>query len=279
MSTQFPTPQECHHSYPFPIPCLPDDFHLTQQKNQDCKEEIEPTVMKEKLDLDMLYYSPFLSAAISKELFIYLGKELPFYRVDYKTNRAGVETEVLTPRFTTVFGVDESSFFTDDGRLLDRGPQLPVPQDRCRTCIPRPIQQCLDAMRQYVERRTGGRFNFVLISYHSVDERFLGNNPIIASLSLGPRRDFLMKPKFDMNNSLKLSLSSGDMLLIRSTTQAKWLHSIPKRSGPSNSAASWAGTGRINTTFRKAIVREGTENYHWWPVFEWDDEAGKMIRA
>lgn len=67
------------------------------------------------------------------------------------------------------------------------------------------------------------------------------------------------------DRSVKLALSSGDMVLMRGTTQGRWLHSIPKRSTTvivGDSAAVWAGSGRVNITFRKAILREGTENYY-----------------
>jgi hypothetical protein len=61
-------------------------------------------------------------------------------------------------------------------------------------------------------------------------------------------------------HSLKLPLASGDMILMRGRTQANWLHSIPKRKdGESN-------RGRINITFRKAMVKGGTENYYQYNV-------------
>lgn len=95
------------------------------------------------------------------------------------------------------------------------------------------------------------------VAYHSDDERFLGANPAIASLSLGAKRDFLLKHK-PVNGKqpegtevLKMPLGSGDMVLMMGETQANWLHSIPKRS------SSLAG-GRINITFRKALVKGGT---------------------
>jgi hypothetical protein len=79
------------------------------------------------------------------------------------------------------------------------------------------------------------------ISYHSDDERFLGELPAIASFSLGAKRDFLMKHKPIPPNDnaplppetkpIKLPLASGDMILMRGKTQANWLHSIPKRTG------------------------------------------------
>lgn len=140
------------------------------------------------------------------------------------------------------------------------------------------------------------------ISYHSDDERFLEKEPAIASLSLGAPREFLMKhiafpearlassfqtttmishEKKKDNKPLKLSLASGDMLLMRGRTQANWLHSVPKTKGGGGGAAD---RGRINITFRKAMVRSGTENYYCYnvgvggggEVFKWDERKQEM---
>ena len=75
---------------------------------------------------------------------------------------------------------------------------------------------------------------------------------------------------------LKIPLGSGDMVLMRGKTQANWLHSIPKRKGGD------AGKGRINITFRKAMVKGGTENYYRYNVGEgevwrWDEEKKEMV--
>ena len=206
----------------------------------------------------------------------------------------------LTVRSTTVFGVDDTSNFDEAGRLLDRNTQKPSPQDRYRTCKPRPIPNCLDHLRRLTELFTGEEYNFCLvnyyasgadsISYHSDDERFLGPNPAIASFSLGAKRDFLMKhkpivpqqgaeatPEVEDKRSkpLKLPLASGDMILMRGQTQANWLHSIPKRKSGE------AYKGRINITFRKAMVRHGTENYYQYnvgngEVYKWDRTSKQM---
>lgn len=179
---------------------------------------------------------------------------------------------------------------------------------------PRPIPRCLDQLRQSTEAATGCKFNFCLVNYyasgtdsisfHSDDERFLGPNPAIASFSLGARRDFLMKHKpppppatpagggpaavpAAANESeaaaaaanakpLKLPLGSGDMVLMRGTTQSRWLHSIPKRTGKNQEDG-----GRINITFRRAMTRGGTENYYNYnvghgPVYRWDKGSREM---
>merc|ERR1712093_623414 len=90
------------------------------------------------------------------------------------------------------------------------------------------------------QTETGEHFNFCLvnlyengkdsISWHSDDESFLGPLPCIASLSLGSPRDFQMKHKTDKSAPVeKWSLESGDMVVMRGTTQSRWLHSVPKR--------------------------------------------------
>jgi alkylated DNA repair dioxygenase AlkB len=161
---------------------------------------------------------------------------------------------------------------------------------------PRPLPACLNALRLSTEAATGCTFNFCLvnyyasgsdsISYHSDDERFLGPEPSIASFSLGAKRDFLMKhkPIAPNNNApptpetrpIKLPLASGDMVLMRGKTQPNWLHSIPKRSGKNAEDG-----GRINITFRKAMVKGGTNNYYNYnvgtgPVFKWDEGMREM---
>jgi alkylated DNA repair dioxygenase AlkB len=161
---------------------------------------------------------------------------------------------------------------------------------------PRPIPKSLDDLRLSAEAATGCKFNICLvnyyasgsdsISYHSDDERFLGPDPAIASFSLGSKRDFLMKHKpiapNDQNpvsaepKQLKLPLASGDMILMRGKTQANWLHSIPKRSGKHLEDG-----GRINITFRRAMVKGGTENYYNYnvgsgPVYRWNKQSRQM---
>jgi alkylated DNA repair dioxygenase AlkB len=121
------------------------------------------------------------------------------------------------------------------------------------------------------------------ISYHSDDERFLGVDPAIASFSLGAKRDFMLKHKpappgqeQKATKPIKLALASGDMILMRGKTQSNWLHSIPKRTGKNAEDG-----GRINITFRRAMVKGGTENYYNYnvgtgPAHRWDSTKGEM---
>ncbi|KAL1972917.1 hypothetical protein VTN31DRAFT_6459 [Thermomyces dupontii] len=287
------TTKSSHSTYPHDILDTPADIkdELTHRVPKKPGREIN-----DQPHLDLVYFQPFIDKPVADRLFALLRYTLPFYRVQYTIRRAGVETTVNTPRFTTVFGVDSTSYFSPDERkiLLDSSTHRPVAPNKYKCTPPRPIPQVLDFLRQRVEAVLGDgtTFNFCLvnyyasgddsISYHSDDERFLGPNPTIASLSLGEQRDFLMKHKPDtaprdrsLGKPLKLALSSGDMVVMRGETQSNWLHSIPKRSGKT------APGGRINITFRKAIVPGGTENYYRYNVgkgemYRWDDDSGGM---
>lgn len=252
-----------------------------------------------------MYFEPYIPPYLSKQLFRFLRSELPFYRVEYTIKRFGVETNIRTPRYTTVFGIDETSVFSpdDDGStILDAKTRQPLPNINVyERYAPRPIPECLDRLRRSTEAATGHKFNFCLVNYyatgsdsisfHSDDERFLGPEPVISSFSLGAARDFLMKhkplpPGSDPDPSpppppplqqLKFSLASGDMILMRGKTQANWLHSIPKRTGKN----AQNDGGRINITFRRAMVKGGTDNYYNYnvgkgPVFRWDETAKEM---
>lgn len=82
-------------------------------------------------------------------------------------------------------------------------------------------------------------FNSVLInyyrngldhmSYHSDDEKELGPNPTIASISLGATRKFHLKHRFDKNISpLIIELNSGSLLIMKGELQHFWQHKISK---------------------------------------------------
>ncbi|KAM0248091.1 hypothetical protein ACHAP5_003672 [Fusarium lateritium] len=282
-----------HQYYPHPIKDLPAYLNkeLATLPDQPGRE------INDQPDLDLLYFEPFITTPVSRRLFEFLRAELPFYRVEYKIKRGGIETQIRTPRWTTVFGLDETSRFNDKGLPADASTGLRAMDKRYAQYPPRPIPKCLDELRRRTELATGCTYNFCLVNYyasgsdsisfHSDDEQFLGRDPAIASFSLGARRDFLMKHKPPPPNAanppvlnskpLKLQLGSGDMVLMRGRTQSNWLHSIPKRTGKNQEDG-----GRINITFRRAMVKGGTENYYNYnvgtgPVYRWNKEAREML--
>ncbi|KAK3078931.1 hypothetical protein LTS18_006260 [Coniosporium uncinatum] len=300
-----------HPTYPFPVPSLPDT--IIEKLNTSPAGSSKR--INDQPDLDLLYHHSFIHKDIARDLFDFLRQHLFFYRVHYKIKRGPSEHSISTPRYTTVFGVDSTSAFspTPSNHLIDPLSGHPVPKDRYK-CRPRPLPSCLQHLCRTTEESTLETFNFCLVNYyadgadsisfHSDDEHFLSPEPAIASFSLGARRDFLMKHKAAVppnkddaepvssstagdgkgkdndsssSSSLKFVLQSGDMLLMRGKTQTCWLHSIPKRKGVEGPRA-----GRINITFRKAVKREGTENYYRYNVgdgepYRWDEKRGEMV--
>ena len=270
--------------------------HLPPQIADEVELQVTASgkVINNQPHLDLLYFQPFIPQSIERDLFNFLRSELFFYRVKYTITRFGKETLVSTPRYTTVFGVDETSRFADGGsRIVEAADAAKdVRKDKYR-CNPRPIPECLDLLRRVTEANTNTQYNFCLVNYyangedsisfHSDDERFLGPEPAIASFSLGAGRDFLMKHKPAKPGEAEVSatpikypLRSGDMVLMRGHTQANWLHSIPKRKGAQ------ADKGRINITLRRALIPGGTENYYKYNVGDgrphrWDQTKKQML--
>lgn len=125
---------------------------------------------------------------------------------------------------------------------------------------PVPWHPKLRAVRDSIEAATDASFNSVLanlyrherdsMGLHADDEPELGEQPVIASLSLGETRVFRLKHKHDKSQKpLRLALPSGSLLVMRGDTQRNWKHEIPKSRKPCGP--------RINLTFRLVHAREG----------------------
>jgi len=119
---------------------------------------------------------------------------------------------------------------------------------------PKPWTQNLIQIKRAIEPIAKVNFNSVLINYyrdgkdrvawHSDDEKELGQNPVIGSISLGAERKFKMRHRQYKTNGLKyaIMLNHGSFLLMKGTTQHHWMHEIPRTSKPTDP--------RINLTFR-----------------------------
>jgi alkylated DNA repair dioxygenase AlkB len=119
------------------------------------------------------------------------------------------------------------------------------------TLQPLPLTPLLEQLRAAVEQATGRRYNSVLLNYyrdgadsmgmHSDDEPELGPQPVIASLSYGATRTFILRHKRS-KRTVKLDLTDGSLLLMAGALQANWQHGI-------NKTAKVVGP-RLNLTFR-----------------------------
>lgn len=82
------------------------------------------------------------------------------------------------------------------------------------------------------------------MGWHSDSESDLGDAPLIASLSLGHPRRFLLKARTGEARVEQL-LAPGDLLLMAGQTQKYYRHSLPKTAKPVGP--------RINLTFRRIV--------------------------
>ena len=117
---------------------------------------------------------------------------------------------------------------------------------------PEPWHPAIRALLPRLKDACGARFNSVLLNryrsgsdsmgWHSDDEPELGTEPVIASLSLGAARRFVMRLRADHAVRAEWRLADGDLLVMRGACQREAQHALPRM-------ARVAGE-RINLTFR-----------------------------
>lgn len=117
---------------------------------------------------------------------------------------------------------------------------------------PRPWTPQLAALRDRLNAAFGASFNSVLanryrngadgMGWHSDDEPELGPQPLIASLSLGAPRRFLLRERGGPWRG-EILLEHGSLLRMAGASQARTQHSLPKTARPV--------AERLNLTFRR----------------------------
>ena len=120
------------------------------------------------------------------------------------------------------------------------------------TMYPSPFSATLLEIKEKVEQQLKKEFTTCLLNlyrhgqdsngWHADNEKELGKNPIIASVSLGAERMFQMKHRTDNSQKIKINLIHGSLLVMSGSTQHYWLHQIPKTKKHVEE--------RINLTFR-----------------------------
>lgn len=140
---------------------------------------------------------------------------------------------VPQPRLVAWFG--DGAPYTYSGLRLEPHPWLPL----------------LVELRQICEKLAGTRFNSGLanlyrdgkdsVAWHADDEPELGENPTIASMSLGAARRFDLRHR-DTGETVRTELPPGSVLVMSGASQSAWVHQIPRTAKVSEP--------RINLTFR-----------------------------
>jgi len=84
------------------------------------------------------------------------------------------------------------------------------------------------------------------IGLHADDEPELGRDPIVATLSLGATRTFVLKPRrAGLGASRTLEVEHGSLLVMGGTCQRHYVHGVPRHAGATGE--------RISLTFRRLL--------------------------
>lgn len=182
-------------------------------------------------DLDLVVEPRFYDEAKAQALFLTLREG-----INWRQEKIRIMGKMMAqPRLIAWYGEPEA-VYTYSGLTLS----------------PEPWTKELSEIRSDLEAFAGTKFNSVLLNlyrsgsdhmgWHSDNEKELGVNPTIASLSLGATRRFLLRHRQEELETVSLDLESGALLLMRGETQTYWRHKI---------AATKKDVGeRINLTFR-----------------------------
>jgi alkylated DNA repair dioxygenase AlkB len=179
-----------------------------------------------KLDFIEQFYTPDASDRLFTELLEGVAWQQENIRLYGKTH--------LVPRLTAWYG-DAGCCYAYSGLRHAPIPWIPV----------------LLVIRNRIKRITGVHFNSVLLNlyrdgrdsmgWHNDAERELGENPVIASVSFGGSRRFLLRHNNGTHKGA-VTLTHGSLLLMGGTTQHYWQHRVPK--------TRQTVSPRINLTFR-----------------------------
>jgi alkylated DNA repair dioxygenase AlkB len=182
-------------------------------------------------DADIKYYPNFFSSPEANNYFNSLKRQIQwkqdYIRVYGKT--------YLQPRLTAFYATNEKTYSYSNIKMQPHAfdGDLLIIKRNIEAEIKTEFTSCLANLY-----RDGNDSN----GWHADDEKELGINPIIASLSFGEERVFQLKHKFDKSLKAKLKLEHGSLLIMQGKTQENWLHQIPKTKKKIGN--------RINLTFR-----------------------------
>ncbi len=186
------------------------------------------------IDGEVNYYGQIMSVQKAQEYLQYLLSEIA-----WKNDEAIIYGKhIITKRKVAWYG-DNSFSYTYSN--ITREASLWTPK--------------LLALKTLAENVTGKTFNSCLLNlyhtgdegmaWHSDDEKSLGKNTAIASLSFGAERKFTFKHK-GTKQKVEVILQNGSLLLMHGATQTNWLHRLP----PTKKVT----LPRVNLTFRTIVL-------------------------
>lgn len=188
--------------------------------------------MLDQILLDVINQPNFLTNEESQNLFNYLEENCDFQQKIVNIDNRSTKV----PRLIKWYG---PYIYAYSGIIHPAQPLPPI------------LQQLAHKITLYLQSlNVEAQFNSVLINYyrdgkdkigmHGDDETQLGQNPVIASISLGTDRIFKMRHNQTKEKRL-FTLHDGQLFIMKGNTQNEWMHGIDPE----------ADKGvRINLTFR-----------------------------
>jgi len=180
---------------------------------------------------DVLYYNNFLLKEDADKLYQKLLADLNWQQHPIRM----FGKTVLQPRLIAWYGDKDIQYTYSQTTLVAEG-----------------WNKYLKQIHEALNNRLQLNFNSVLanlyrdgqdsMGWHSDNEKELGKQPIIASISLGATRALQFRQKNEHRIKKSILLESGSLLLMRGCTQEYWQHQIAKTKK--------IKTPRINLTFR-----------------------------
>ncbi len=182
-------------------------------------------------DSTIRYFPSFFSKKMSDGYFEVLRKTVPWQQDDITV----FGKTYAQPRLTALFGNNGKPYSYSNITMQPHGftPELLEIKNRIEQKTTVIFTTCL--LNLY---RDGQDSN----GWHADNEKELGKNPVIASITLGQERLFHLKHRTRKELKHKLLLKHGSLLLMEGETQHHWLHQIAKTRKPIGE--------RINLTFR-----------------------------
>ena len=177
------------------------------------------------------YYPNLFDIEKANMLFEKLYQEIPWQQ----DNITVYGKNHLQPRLTSLFG-NEGKSYSYSNIVMQ----------------PHSWNTILTYIKEEVETISQENFTTVLLNlyrdgkdsngWHADNEKELGRNPVIASVSFGAERIFHLQHNSISEAKQKIILEHGSLLIMKGETQHFWKHQIPKTTKPINP--------RINLTFR-----------------------------
>lgn len=182
-------------------------------------------------DSHISYYPNFLSATEADSYFRILREQTTWQQDDIRV----FGKTYPQPRLTALYANNEKPYSYSN-----------------ITMHPHVFTNEMEVIKNKVEEITGAHFTTCLLNlyrtgqdsngWHADNEKELGKNPVIASVSLGAERFFHLKHISNLALKQKLLLEHGSLLLMQGETQHFWKHQIAKTQKQIGE--------RINLTFR-----------------------------